>query len=386
MTKSMRIMLILMAVLFVNIILYHVVKSYLLEDGNNNETAKAVVVSSTKVVYTEWQPFITSVANLMAIAGVDITTEVQGKIQEIFVESGQHIKQGDKILQLHAEQDIAALKSLQAAADLAKTVYELDKEQYAINVISKETLQTDLYNMQMQQALVDQQQALVNLKTLHAPFDGKLGIFYSNVGQFFNPGDFIVSLQSINPIYAYFNTPEQNLVHLQVGQEVTVTSDTYPGEVFKGKVTALDALIDENSHNITVETLVDNPEEKLLPGMYAVVEANTGKLKKVLTVPQVAISFNPYGSLVYVIQEKKHNKEEDKEEDKEDKKTELIAVQRFITLGETRGDQVEVIKGLTEGEQIVTSGQVKLKNKDVVIVNNELPPSNDANPQVDDES
>ena len=373
-------MLILMAILFINVVLYHVIKSYLIDSEINDAADKRIVVSSMKVAHEEWQPFITSVPELLAVAGVDITTEVEGKIQEIYVNSGEHVQQGDKILQLHAEEDIASLKALQAAADLAKVTYERDKEQYAINVVSKATLDIDLYNMQMQQALVDQQAALVNKKTIRAPFAGKIGLFYPNIGQYFDPGDFIVSLQSVNPIYAYFNTPEQNVVKLQVGQEVTLSSDTYPGEVFKGKITSLNNSINEDSHNITIETLIDNPDEKLLPGMFTTLRVNVGQPQKFLTIPQTAVSYNPYGNLVYVIEEAKHEKE--KEEKK--KKAELMAIQRFVTLGEKRGDQVAVLKGLKEGDQIVTSGQLKLKNKSKIIINNAVQPSNDANPHVGD--
>jgi membrane fusion protein (multidrug efflux system) len=118
-----------------------------------------------------------------------------------------------------------------------------------------------------------------------------------------------------------------------------------------------------------------NSKAELLPGMFARVIVTTGTPKRNLTLPQAAISYNPYGSIVYsAVEEGKDDKGQPK----------LIAKQKFVEVGQTRGDQIVVVKGVKEGEQVITSGQLKLKNNSIITVNNSVVPSNDAHPDVVD--
>lgn len=381
MKKPMKVMLVLVFVLFANIILFNFIKNYFENNDIKENSAKPISVSTMKVSYEKWQPSITALAEIAGINGVDITTEVPGKIQKIYIKSGQYVNKGDKIIQLHAEEDIAAYEALQAAADMARITYELDKKQYEINVVSKETLELDKYTYDMQQAAANEQKAMMEKKTIRAPFSGRIGIFYFSEGQYLNPGDYIVNLHETDNMYVYFNVPEQNLPQLKLKQEVYLSTDAYPDDIFMGRINSFEAEVNENTHNITIESIVKNKDNKLIPGMYGNIKVNIGKSKKYLTIPQAAVNYNPYGNMVYVVKEP-DNKEKKKEEDKKKSIQELIVEQRFITLGDTRGDQVAVLNGLKEGEQIVTGGQLKLKNKARIVINNESQPSNQEEPKV----
>jgi membrane fusion protein (multidrug efflux system) len=328
-----------------------------------------------KAEYQLWQPQLNAVGTLRAVRGVDVTTEVAGLVRSVNFKSGDEVKAGQVLAQLNADSDIAQLRSLEAAAELASTVYERDKAQLAAEVISKAQVDTDAGDLKSKRAQVAQQQAVVEKKTLRAPFAGKLGISIVNPGQYLNPADKLVTLQTIDPIYVDFYLPQQQLPQVAIGQTVTLTTDTYKDVVFTGKINAINPKIDTNTRNVQVEATIPNAKRQLLPGMFVNVRVNSGEENRYITLPQTAITFNPYGDMVFVV------KPSDKKEDKDEKgNARLVAQQVFVTTGPTRGDQVAILKGIEPGTEVVTSGQVKLKNGTPLVVDNKVQPSNSPNP------
>jgi len=373
MKKAMIIMLIGVGILFGGIFGYHMFAAYMMKQYFASNHEPVITISAAQVNYSDWQPKIKASGSLRAVKGVNITTELAGMVQKILFTPGADVKEGELLVQLNADSDIAQLHALQASAELAKTVYNRDKAQYAIKAISKATLDTDAANFKNTQAQAEAQAAVVQKKTIRAPFSGRIGISAINPGQYLNPGDKVVSLQSLDPIYVDFYVPQQALMRLQTGQTVTLASDTFPGQIFTGEITTIDSAIDTKTRNVEVEATIANSELKLTPGMFGAVEVDTGKAQRYLTVPQTAISFNPYGDIIYIV----------KESGKDEKgKPILKAHQTFVTLGETRGDQVAILTGLKEGDMVVISGQIKLKNGSQVAINNDITPSNSPTPQV----
>ncbi|MDQ6916903.1 MAG: efflux RND transporter periplasmic adaptor subunit [Pseudomonadota bacterium] len=376
MKKRMTIMLIVVGLLLGGLVGFNVFKGIMMQKYMGKGGLPPATVSAMKAEYQVWQPQLNAVGTLRAIRGVDVTTEVAGLVRSINFKSGDEVKAGQVLAQLNADSDIAQLHSLEAAAELASTVYERDKAQLAAEVISKAQVDTDAGDLKSKRAQVAQQQAIVEKKTLRAPFAGKLGISIVNPGQYLNPADKLVTLQTIDPIYVDFYLPQQQLPQVALGQTVTVTTDTFPGVDFIGKINAINSKIDTNTRNVQVEATVPNAKRLLLPGMFANVRVNSGEENRYLTLPQTAITFNPYGSTVFVV------KPSDKAEDKDEKgNAKLLAQQMFVTTGPTRGDQVAILKGIEPGAQVVTSGQVKLKNGTPLIIDNAVQPANSPNPK-----
>ncbi|MFN7098707.1 MAG: efflux RND transporter periplasmic adaptor subunit, partial [Gammaproteobacteria bacterium] len=289
---------------------------------------------------------------------------------------GQFVEKGTVLVQLNANSDNAKLQALQATADLAQLTYNRDAAQYAAHAISKAILDNDEANLKDKQAQVAEQAAIVAKKTIQAPFDGRLGISDSNPGHYLIVGDKIVTLQALNPIYADFYVPQQSLIALKVGQSVDISVDTFPGKKFNGKITTVEPIIDSSTRNVKVEATIDNPKLKLAPGMFVTVTVSTDKPQRFLTLPQTAISFNPYGEVVFLVKSTSKDKDE---------KPTLTVTQQFVTTGETRGDQVAVTTGIKAGDMVVTSGQLKLKNGTRVIINNEIAPENNPSPTAVDD-
>lgn len=335
--------------------------------------ANPTTVSAMKVNYSAWQPELKAYGSLRAIRGVDVTTEVAGMVQTINFHPGTYVRQGDLLVQLNIAPDLALLNSLQTLAELAKITYIRDKSQFAVHGISKATLDFDLADMKSKQAKVAEQKALIAKKTIRAPFSGYLGISTINPGSFVNPGDKIVTLQELNPLYLDFAVPQQVLPKLEVGQSAKVTVDTFVNQLFSAKVSTINPKIENDTRNVTVEAIVVNSKLQLKPGMFASIKVATGKPQQFLVLPQTAIVFNPYGQIVFVVKENEKIKNQDG-------KPALTVAQTFVTTGETRGDQIQILKGLKPGDTVVTSGQIKLKNGSLVTIDNTVVPENSPTP------
>jgi membrane fusion protein, multidrug efflux system len=351
------------------VIAWNTIKAHFIAEFRKKNAAPAQTVSAASVKFTSWQPEVTAVGSMRAVRGVDVTTEVTGLVRSLHFKSGDEVKAGQVLIELNADPEIAQQHALEAAADLSATVYKRDQEQYDAQAISQAQLDADAADLKNKRAQAAAQAALVAKKIIRAPFDGRLGITTVNPGQYLNTGDKIVTLQAVDPIYVDFKLPQQQLSLIATGQSVNLTTDSYPGVKFVGKINAIDPRVDASTRNFQAEATVPNPEGKLLPGMFTRVGVVAGEAKHYLTLPQTAITYNPYGATVFLAQKKPGGSDKD-----------LIAQQSFVTLGPTRGDQVAVLKGVAEGDLVVTSGQMKLVNGAPLVIDNSVLPANDPNP------
>jgi len=367
-------MLVCVGILFGLVFGWKGVKSIMMKKYLASMQQPAVTVSTLKVTALPWQPKLKSVGSIRAQVGVNVTTELAGMVQKIEFTPGSKVEKGDILVQLNAGTELGQLHALQAQVELAKITYQRDKAQFNARAISKQAVDTDEWNLKNLKAQVEQQAATVDKKTIRAPFAGYLGINNVNPGQYLNVGDMITTLQALDSVYADFYLPQQSLAKLKVGQVVYVVTDTFPDLTFEGKITTIQPAVDIATRNVQVESTVPNPQFKLKPGMFAKIEVDAESPQKYLTVPQSALSFNPYGDIIFVV----------KDSGKKDKDNHPIQVANevFVTVGDTRGDQIAITKGLKEGDVIVTSGQLKLKNGTPVIINNTIQPSNDAAPKI----
>lgn len=374
MAKRMIIMLAGVAVVFGGVFGYHF---YAEKKGARSGAFQAppATVTAMKAESLDWEPELRAVGSLRARRGIDVTSEIGGLVRSVRFKAGDDVKAGQVLVELNADADIAELRALKAAADLANTVYERDKQQLEIQAVSQSAVDAAAADLRSKRAQAARQAALVAQKTIRAAFSGRVGISTVNPGQYVNPGDQLVTLQSLDSIVVDFFLPQQALSRIAIGQEVEVTTDTYPGKTFSGRITAVDPKVDPSTRNVQVEAKVENARHELLPGMYAAVTVRTGGAMRHLTIPQTAVSYNPYGDTVFVVSEGGAGPSG---------KQQLTVRQTFVTLAETRGDQVAVLSGIKEGDLVVTSGQMKLKNGSAVVIDNAAQPSNEAAPKPQD--
>lgn len=377
MKKAMIIMLISLCILFGLVFAYKLFGRFMMQYYIKKSLSSLIYVSAKKVGKASWQPELFSTGNVRAVLGVEVTTELAGMVDKIYFTPGQIVKKGDLLVLLDIKPDTAQLHVLEAAAELAKINYNRDKAQLAVKAVSQAQVDTDSANLKSADAQVEQQQAIIEQKTIRAPFSGRLGISQINPGQFLNPGNNVVMLQTWDPIYVDFYIPQNNLAAIKEGQSVSVTVDTFPQKIFKGKITTINPGLDASVRNVQVEATIANPNALLTPGMFANVIIDAGTKKPYLTIPQTAVSFNPYGEIVFILNATKNKDPHDKPI--------YEAKQRFVKTGSKRGDQVTILEGLKEGDLIVISGQLKLRNGSLVVINNTIEPLNEANPHPIDE-
>ena len=374
-TRLMVIMLVCVGVLFGAIFGYKAFIARMIRKAMSANRQPPVTVSAMMAEYTTWQPHIQAIGTTRAVRGVDVTTEIAGLVESLNFKSGERVEKGRLLVQLNADADVALLRSLRAEADLARTTLERDRQQYVIKAISQATLDIAAADLKSKEAQVAQQEALVAKKSVRAPFDGRVGITFVNPGEYLNPGEKIVTLQDVRSILVDFFVPQKEIARFAAGQTVDITTDAYPGRTFQGKITVINPSVDSQTRNVQIETALDNPRGELLPGMFVSVIIRIGQPQQHLTLPQTAVSYNPYGDTVFIIESKREGPEG---------RPMLVARQIFVELGETRGDQVAVLKGIKEADMVVTAGQLKIKNGSPVVINNRIQPNNEKTPEPPD--
>jgi membrane fusion protein (multidrug efflux system) len=321
----------------------------------------------------QWSSAMNVIGSVEAVQGVMVAADLPGTVAKIYFDSGKSVHQGDVLVELDTRQERAQLASLEAQRDLAKVNYERYQELSKQGVISRMDYDKASADQRQTDANVAEVKATIERKTIRAPFSGILGIRKINLGEYLAAGAPIVPLQSLNPIYVNFGVPQQNTGQVQVGRGITVKRET-TGQVFSGRVTALDSVIDENTRNVQVQATLPNPGGKLRPGMFVQVDLNLVSSQPAITLPASAISYAPYGDSVFVVTDLKDPKGNSYKGVR----------QQFVKIGPSRGDQVAILSGLNPGDEVVSSGVFKLRNGAAVTVNNKIQPENNPAPKPED--
>lgn len=364
MNKRMFWMLVLTALVFGGIFGFKWFGNKMMNQFFDNMPAPPATISSALASATEWTDRLEAVGTIVAVNGAQVTTEAAGVVDSIRFESGQEVKAGTVLLTLDTRTDIAELKALSAQAELARNELARFERLYGLESISKAELDRRQSEYDQAAARAAAQQARIAQKTIRAPFSGELGIRQVNLGQFVAPGNPIVSLQSLDPVYVNFSLPEQNLARLREGLVARLSVDAYPGEIFEGRISAIEPEVDTATRNVRVQATVPNPQRKLRPGMFSRLSLDFANSRTVILVPRTAISFAPFGNSVYVVTETGEGEQKSR-----------VVKRRFVKTGEIRGDLVEVTEGLKAGEEIASSGLLKLQNDTRVTINNSVQPS-----------
>jgi membrane fusion protein (multidrug efflux system) len=330
-----------------------------------NQPVPIEVVTSAPVHADSWEELINVTGTLTAVQGVTVSAEMAGKITKIAFEAGAMVKTGDLLVQQDISTEEAQLRSIESGVQLAKLNLDRSKDLLAKTTISQAELDAAQAQYTQSVAQADNIRAVIAKKTIRAPFAGRLGLRQVNLGQILREGDPITSLQTLDPIYVNFSLPQQRISVLNPGTTVRVTTDAATGETFEGKINAVNPEVDPTTRNVRAQATLANSAEKLRPGMFASVEVVLPQKLDVLAVPVTAVIYAPYGDSVFVIDEKKNDKTG---------KVEQVLRLQAVQLGLTRGDFVAVVSGLKAGEQVVTTGQFKLRAGIAVTIDNTLAP------------
>ncbi len=332
------------------------------------------VVTATTVTPGTWENTLSATGSVVTVQGVTVGAELAGKVTAINFESGAFVKQGELLVQLDTSNEEAQLRSAEASVALARVNLDRSTDLIAKNAISKSDF--DLVDAQFKQASAqaDAIRAVIAKKTIRAPFAGRLGIRLINLGQILKEGDAIATLQTLDPIYVNFSLPQQNLAVVKAGAALRLRTDAAPGQVFEGKITAVNPDVDVATRNFRAQATLANPDEKLRPGMFANVEVVLAPTANVLAIPATSILYAPFGDSVFIVEDGK---------DPAGKPAKVLR-QQFVRLGESRGDFVIVEDGVKPNETVVTSGVFKLRTGMPVVIDNKLAPDAKLAPKPND--
>jgi membrane fusion protein (multidrug efflux system) len=321
-----------------------------------------------------WAGTLHAIGTTAAVQGVTVSADLPGIVARISFDSGRAVRKGDVLVELDTRQEQAQLAAAEAERDLAQVNFERMKGLVADGAIARADYDRAEAEQKQTAARVGEIRAAIERKTIRAPFSGVLGIRQVNLGQYLAGGDPVVPLQALHPIYVNFGVPQQEAARVRLGRALEVTTDDLTGIRFVGRVTAVDAVVDQATRNVQVQATVPNPGGKLRPGMFVQTSVATGATSAVVALPASAISYAPFGDSVFVVTDLKGP----------DGRPYRGVRQQFVKLGGSRGDQVAVVAGLEAGDEVVTSGVFKLRNGSPVVVNNAVQPGNDPAPRPED--
>lgn len=312
-----------------------------------------ISVNAAEAVERPWQSRLPAIGTLKAFQGIDLTVEVAGTARDVLFQSGEKVRLDQPLIQMDSEVEQASLGTAQAELGLARVEYQRGRNLVDRQAISRSEFDRLSAELQKANASVAQLQATLAKKRILAPFAGTIGIRQVDVGDYLASGTTIATLQDLSTLFVDFFLPEQNVPQLAIGQRVRIQVAAYPDEVFEGQIDAINPKVEATTRNLLVRAKLANPDEKLLPGMFANLQVLlAGETPQVL-VPETAITYTLYGNSVYVIEEQAA---------KGDQPAQLQVQRRVVETGERREGQVVILKGLQAGERVVSAGQLKLDN------------------------
>jgi membrane fusion protein (multidrug efflux system) len=321
-----------------------------------------------------WPAALTAIGTLAAVQGVTVSADLPGIVARIAFDSGRTVRKDEVLVQLDTRQEEAQLAGAEAQLQLARLNFERMQGLVAQDAVSRAEFDAAAAAQTQAEARLREIRATIERKTIRAPFTGVLGIRQVNLGQFLTGGDPVVPLQSLDPIYVNFGVPQQQAGQIRLGRTVRITLGELEGEVFTGRVSAVDSVVDEATRNVQVQATLANRAGRLKPGMFAQAQVLLGQSQQVMPLPASAINYAPYGDSVFVVTEMQD----------EQGRTYRGVRQQVVTLGPARGDQIAVLSGIQPGDEIVTSGVFKLRSGAAVQINNTVQPANSSAPKPED--
>ena len=307
----------------------------------------------------KWVGKLFAIGSFRATRGVDVAPQVGGVVRAIRFESSQDVAKGAALVDIDDSTEQADLKSGLATSRNAELTFARQSQLLAGNNTSKASLDTATATRDQAAAAVERVRAVIAQKAVVAPFAGRLGIRRIDVGQYVSPGTALITLQQLDPIYADFQVPEQNLASLTPGQTVDVAVDAYAGTSFSGKIQFIDSRVNNDTRNVLIRAEIPNPDKKLLPGMFANVAVLANSPKDVVTLPRTGVTYSLFGDSVYVLTPAPPAAGSAQASTQSDQI--YLTERRFVRTGEVRDGRVAITEGLKPGEKVVTEGQVKLQ-------------------------
>jgi membrane fusion protein (multidrug efflux system) len=335
-------------------------------------------VSTARALKQNWGGSLNAVGSVVSEQGVSLSNEVPGVVSKLNFDSGARVKQGQLLLELDASVEKAQLASTRAKLALAKRSLQRSRQLAPSGAIPAAQLDADESSVNGLEADEKALQAQIERKSVRAPFTGRLGIRAVNLGQYLAPGTMLTVLDSSESVFVDFTIPQTESEHVHRGMPVRAQVDALGPAALEGSVSAIEPSLDPQTRTVRVRASLKNQEERLRPGMFVRVAVVLPEETPLVVVPATAVVHAPYGDSVFVVEPKKTEAGEPAPPGPDGKPV-LAARQQFVQVGQARGDFVAILKGVNDGEEVVSAGAFKLRNGMSVAIKNEV----SAKPELD---
>ena len=300
------------------------------------------VVTTTVVQMQTFADRIDALGTVQARESVDVTAKVSETVARVHFDSGDEVREGAVLVTLTGQQQQASLAAAQAEANEADQLFTRQGQLAEQQLIARASLDTQRAVRDSARARVAEIRANLGDRSIRAPFSGVLGIRQVSPGALVQPGTVVATLDDIARVYVDFPVPEAQLANVAAGQRLGGRSTAYPGRIFDGEVSVVDARIDAATRAVTVRGEFDNAERRLRPGMLIQVNLQR-EPREALLVPEIAVVQEGQETFVYRV-------------GPDD------TVSRAPIVVGTRADgRAEVVEGLSPGDRIVVDGTGKLR-------------------------
>jgi membrane fusion protein (multidrug efflux system) len=301
----------------------------------------ATTVESMIVEPAPLRSSVSAVGTILADASAELRAELPGQVLQLHFEDGQRVAKRDPLFTIEATVLEAEVNEARANVEQREAAYNRAKELIADRLISATDFDTARAEYNVGVARLLSSEARLSKTVIRSPFDGTVGLRQINIGDYATTGQIMVDVVRLDPLRVDFSAPETLLAQLQPGLKIDVSVGAYPNEAFEGVITAIAPQIEVAGRSVTIRARLPNKELKLRPGMFAQVSVTLQVKPDALMVPEQAIWPIGQNKTVFVVEDGK-------------------AVQKTITLGQRQNAMVEVVSGLTAGEEVVTAGQMKI--------------------------
>jgi membrane fusion protein (multidrug efflux system) len=313
----------------------------------------AVPVEAAKVVAAPLSEQVTAIGTLLSDEAVVVSSEIAGRLKEIHFKEGQPIEKGAPLFTLDDSVYRAQLSDAEARLKLAEQTHKRTSTLFTNKYATAQSADESASNLAVNTAAVELARVQLDKAHIVAPFSGIMGLRHVSVGEYITAGQPLVNLEAIDPVKADFRVPEKFLPAIRVGQTIRIKVDAFPEASFDGKIYAIDPRLDVAGRSLLVRALVPNTDQRLRPGLFARVTVLLQRKEEALSVPEQAIV--PQGDSQYVFKIV-------------DGKVQLTKV----VTGTRREGRVEIVEGLSVGDQVVTAGQLKIRDGSAVSVVNAI--------------
>ncbi|ADO96809.1 Multidrug efflux system protein AcrA [Haemophilus influenzae R2846] len=363
----MKIILVVFVLIFASVIGFNMIKGIMISRAIAEMPEPSSPVTALEVQPREWTPVINTTGLVRPNQGAMLSTQNTGAVSQVLVQNGQNVKKGEVLVELDSSVERANLQAAQAQLSALRQTYQRYVGLLNSNAVSRQEMDNAKAAYDAQVASIESLKAAIERRKIVAPFDGKAGIVKVNVGQYVNVGTEIVRVEDTSSMKVDFALSQNDLDKLHIGQRVTATTDARLGETFSARITAIEPAINSSTGLVDVQATFD-PEDghKLLSGMFSRLRIALPTETNQVIVPQVAISYNMYGEIAYLLEPL--SEEEKGKMSGNEKLDHLYRAKQITVFTKDRQGVYAQLQGneVKAGDKIITGGQQGIGNGSLV--------------------